>query len=187
MKHCRRIFTELPSAVIDAEGYRPNVGMVVTGPGNLVLWAKRAGQEAWQFPQGGIHRNETPRQALYRELEEELGLRPEHVECLGVTRGWLRYRLPHHLIRRGRRPLCIGQKQKWFLLRLTADETAIRFDRGPKPEFDGWKWVDYWLPIREVVSFKQEVYRRALTELAPLLGEQPARQALSADLPAFLV
>jgi putative (di)nucleoside polyphosphate hydrolase len=151
--------------------------MVITGPGNRVLWAKRAGQDAWQFPQGGIHNGETPQQAVYRELEEEVGLTPEQVECLGVTRDWLRYRLPHQLIRRGRRPLCIGQKQKWFLLRLNAHESAIRFDRGPKPEFDGWRWVDYWLPINDVVAFKQEVYRRALTELAPLIGVPPRNRA----------
>ena len=164
--------------MIDADGFRPNVGMIIAGPDDRVLWAKRVGQDAWQFPQGGIRRGESPEVALYRELEEELGLKPEHVERLGVTNDWLRYRLPHHLIRRGRRPLCIGQKQKWFLLRLKGAESEVRFDRGPKPEFDGWRWVDYWLPIREVVAFKQDVYRRALNELAPLLGltPQPDRQ-----------
>ena len=167
--------------MIDAEGFRPNVGMIVAGPGNRVLWAKRAGQDAWQFPQGGIRHGEEPEQALYRELEEELGLRAEHVQCLGVTRGWLRYRLPHHLIRRGRRPICIGQKQKWFLLRLTAAESEIRFDRGPKPEFDHWRWVDYWLPLDEVVQFKQEVYRRAMIELAPLIGVAPQQTPQAAS------
>jgi len=144
--------------------------MIVAGTDGRVLWAKRSGQDAWQFPQGGMQSRETPEQALYRELEEELGLQPQHVECLGVTRDWLSYRLPYYLVRRGRRPVCIGQKQKWFLLRLCADEATVRLNLTCKPEFDDWRWVDYWLPLREIVAFKQEVYRCALKELAPLLG-----------------
>ena len=156
--------------MIDADGFRLNVGMIVADDEGRVLWAKRVAQEAWQFPQGGIQHRETAEQALYRELREELGLQPAHVECLGVTRGWLRYRLPPHLVRHGRRPLCIGQKQKWFLLRLRGSDSLVRLNACSRPEFDAWRWVDYWLPMREVVSFKQEVYRRALSELAPLLG-----------------
>ena len=156
--------------MIDADGFRPNVGIILAHADGRVLWAKRIGQEAWQFPQGGINRGETPEQALYRELEEELGLKPEHVEPLGVTAGWLSYRLPSRLVRRGRRPVCIGQKQKWFLLRLVGSESSVRFDRTEKPEFDHWRWVDYWHPLQEVVSFKREVYREALQELEPLLG-----------------
>ncbi|GAC1628512.1 MAG: RNA pyrophosphohydrolase [Nevskia sp.] len=156
--------------MIDADGFRPNVGIILAHADGRVLWAKRIGQDAWQFPQGGINRGETPEQALYRELEEELGLRPEHVERLGVTQGWLSYRLPSRLVRRGRRPVCIGQKQKWFLLRLVGCESLVCFDRTEKPEFDHWKWVDYWQPLQEVVSFKREVYRDALQELEPLLG-----------------
>jgi putative (di)nucleoside polyphosphate hydrolase len=167
--------------VIDADGFRLNVGMVVADPRGRVLWAKRVAQEAWQFPQGGIHYRESAEEALYRELREELGLKPQHVECLGVTRGWLRYRLPKHLVRHGRRPLCIGQKQKWFLLRLQADDTAVRLDACRRPEFDDWRWVDYWLPLREVVSFKQDVYRRALSELAPLLGIDGVPASADAD------
>jgi putative (di)nucleoside polyphosphate hydrolase len=162
--------------VIDADGFRPNVGIILTHADGRVLWAKRIGQDAWQFPQGGIKFGETPEAALYRELEEELGLTAAHVECLGVTSGWLSYRLPARLVRRGRRPICIGQKQKWFLLRLTGCESKVCFDRCDKPEFDSWRWVDYWHPLQEVVSFKREVYRGALRELAPLIGApiQPA-------------
>lgn len=155
--------------MIEADGFRPNVGIILAHADGRVLWAKRIGQQAWQFPQGGIDRGETPEQALYRELEEELGLRPEHVECLGVTRDWLSYRLPNRLVRRGRRPVCIGQRQKWFLLRLVGCESQVCFNRSAKPEFDGWRWVDYWYPLKEVIAFKREVYRGALEELAPLL------------------
>jgi putative (di)nucleoside polyphosphate hydrolase len=167
--------------VIDADGFRLNVGMIVAGRDDRVLWAKRCGQDAWQFPQGGMRSRETPEQALYRELEEELGLKPQHVECLGVTRGWLSYRLPASLVRRGRRPLCIGQKQKWFLLRLCADEKLVRLNTSCKPEFDEWRWVGYWQPLHEIVSFKQEVYRRALGELAPLLGIDVHDTSITSD------
>ena len=101
--------------MIDADGFRPNVGIVVLGPNKQVLWAKRVGQDAWQFPQGGIQRGESPEDALYRELHEELGLKQHDVEVMGCTQGWLRYRLPLRYIRRNKKPLCIGQKQKWFL------------------------------------------------------------------------
>lgn len=159
--------------VVDEEGYRANVGIIVVNHKRRLLWAKRIGQDAWQFPQGGIHDNETPEQALYRELYEEMGLRPEDVELLGCTRGWLRYRLPKHLIRYHSKPLCIGQKQKWFLLRMVGGEDKIHFDVTSSPEFDGWRWVSYWFPLRQVISFKRQVYRRALQELAPLVFTEP--------------
>ena len=152
--------------MIDAEGYRPNVCIILSGQAGQVLWAKRIRQDAWQFPQGGINPGETPEQALYRELFEELGLEPLHVQVLGVTRDWLRYRLPRRYVRRGGNPVCIGQKQKWFSLRLIADAAQVQLDRSARPEFDGWRWVDYWQPIQEVVPFKREVYRRALDQLA---------------------
>lgn len=159
--------------VIDRDGFRPNVGIILVSEARQVLWAKRIGQEAWQFPQGGIKSGESPEDALFRELNEELGLDREHVEIIGVTRDWLRYRLPARYIRRRRGRVCIGQKQKWFALRLLAAETHVRFDATLAPEFDGWRWVDYWHPLKEVVEFKREVYDHALDELAPLIGVEP--------------
>jgi putative (di)nucleoside polyphosphate hydrolase len=155
--------------MIDADGYRPNVGIILSNGNGRVLWAKRIGQNAWQFPQGGIREGESAEEALYRELNEELGLLPEHVKVIGSTRNWLRYRLPKRFIRRHNNPVCIGQKQKWFILRLTASESLVRFDASDKPEFDGWRWVDYWYPLREVVFFKRDVYKRALRELSYLI------------------
>ena len=156
--------------MIDPDGYRPNVGIILSNDVGRVLWARRVGQEAWQFPQGGIRSDETPEEAMFRELNEEVGLSPEHVEVIGSTRGWLRYQLPKRFVRRNCRPICIGQKQVWFLLRVSdAGESHVRLDCGDKPEFDCWRWVDYWQPLREVVFFKRDVYRRALSELAPLL------------------
>ncbi len=164
--------------MIDSEGYRPNVGIILCNADGRLFWAKRIGQHSWQFPQGGIRRDESPEQAMFRELAEEVGLRPEHVQVIGCTRGWLRYRLPKRLIRRGNQPTCIGQKQVWFLLRMVGGEDTVRLDSSEHPEFDHWQWVDYWYPLRAVVPFKRHVYWRALRELAPLLfPRRPPRQS----------
>ena len=155
--------------VIDSDGYRPNVGIILTNRSGQLLWARRIRQNAWQFPQGGIRRKETPEQAMFRELEEEIGLESHHVDILGSTRGWLRYRLPERFIRRHQQPVCVGQKQVWFMLKLLSEERFVRLDLTDKPEFDNWRWVDYWHPLSEVVPFKRSVYKKALNELAPLL------------------
>lgn len=153
--------------MIDGDGFRPNVGIIITNDVGDVLWAKRYGHDAWQFPQGGISEGETPEQAMYRELWEEVGLDPDDVTILAQTRGWLRYRLPKRFIRNDKPPLCIGQKQKWFLLKLISDESRVALDKQKPAEFDRWQWVSYWYPLDQVVSFKREVYRKALKELQP--------------------
>ena len=155
--------------MIDSEGYRLNVGIILCNEQGRLFWARRVGQRSWQFPQGGIQRDESPEEAMFRELAEEIGLRPEHVQVIGCTRGWLRYRLPKHLVRQGNKQLCIGQKQVWFLLRMLGDEEQVRLDLSDHPEFDYWQWVDYWYPLRAVVWFKRQVYWQALRELAPLV------------------
>jgi putative (di)nucleoside polyphosphate hydrolase len=154
--------------VIDPDGYRPNVGIILVREGGHVFWARRVARDGWQFPQGGMRSDETPQEAMYRELREETGLLPEHVEVLGATPGWLKYRLPRRYLRRGQRPMCVGQKQVWFLLRFLGDESRFRLDETDTPEFDGWRWVDFWYPAEHVVNFKREVYLRALRHLAPL-------------------
>ncbi|MBT5483280.1 MAG: RNA pyrophosphohydrolase [Gammaproteobacteria bacterium] len=151
--------------MIDSDGFRPNVGIIIFNGHGKLLWAKRLGQDAWQFPQGGVQRDESPEQAAFRELNEEVGLAPEDVEIIASTDKWLRYRLPSHLIRQNSHPVCIGQKQKWYLMRLLSDTQKIRFDLSEKPEFDHWRWVSYWYPVNQVVSFKRKVYRKALEEL----------------------
>jgi putative (di)nucleoside polyphosphate hydrolase len=142
-----------------------------------VLWARRVGgRNSWQFPQGGINSGETPEDALFRELQEEIGLTPAAVELVGSTRGWLRYRLPSKYVRKGQNPVCIGQKQKWFLLRMLEDDSAVRLDMNDKPEFDHWRWVSYWYPLEQVITFKREVYRRAMKELSHPLWRMTDRQ-----------
>lgn len=155
--------------MIDKHGFRANVGIVLLNAHDQVFCARRTGMAAWQFPQGGIKRHETPEVAMYRELREEVGLERNHVELLGATRRWLRYRLPKRYIRYRQQPLCIGQKQIWFLLRLVANETHVRLDLGDEQEFDDWRWVDYWEPLSFVVPFKRNVYKRALNELAQIV------------------
>ena len=155
--------------MIDAEGFRPNVGIVICNHKGQVFWARRYGQHSWQYPQGGIDEGETPEQTMYRELEEEVGLKPDDVEILAVSKNWLRYRLPKRLIRRESMPVCIGQKQKWFLLRLRCKESDVDLLKTSHPEFDDWRWVSYWYPIRNVVSFKRDVYRRAMKEVASIV------------------
>ena len=155
--------------MIDPDGFRPNVGIILSNEQRRLFWGRRIGQNAWQFPQGGIRSDETPLEAMYRELEEEVGLTEQQVTVLGSTQGWLRYRLPRRFIRRRCGPTCIGQKQVWFMLRVDCGESAFCLDRSAKPEFDAWRWVRYWHPLREVVYFKRHVYTQALEELAPLL------------------
>lgn len=162
--------------MIDAEGFRANVGIVICNRLGQVFWARRYGQHSWQFPQGGIDQGETAEQAMYRELNEEVGLNPEDVEILGVTKNWVRYKLPKRLIRQGSNPLCIGQKQKWFLLQLKCNEEDVNVLHTGHPEFDDWRWVSYWYPVRNVVSFKRDVYRRVMKELAILAMPTAPRQ-----------
>lgn len=154
--------------MIDKQGYRANVGIILINEASQLFWARRVGQEAWQFPQGGIQPSESLEQAMFRELREEVGLKPEHVRIEGKTRHWLRYRLPENLVRQDSQPVCIGQKQRWYMLRLLYPE-YVRLDSSEHPEFDHWRWVDYWRPVKEVIYFKRHVYKQALKELAPLV------------------
>ncbi len=155
--------------MIDSKGYRSNVGIILCNARGHVFWAKRARVNSWQFPQGGIENHENPEQAMYRELCEETGLKPEHVQILGRTRYWLKYRLPEKYIRRNSHPLCIGQKQVWYLLKLVGQEADVILDLHKKPEFDDWQWIEYWEPLKSVVYFKRKVYRKAMMELGAFL------------------
>lgn len=154
---------------IDSDGFRANVGIILSNDEGKVLIAGRVGKKGWQFPQGGMLEGESPEEAMYRELHEEVGLQKNDVEVLGSTSDWLRYRLPEKFQRRGSKPLCIGQKQRWFILKLIGSEDRVRVDRSDTPEFDRWRWVEFWRPVNEVIYFKRRVYARALYELGPHL------------------
>ncbi len=157
---------------IDAEGFRANVGIILADEHGKLMLAGRAGSKGWQFPQGGMLVGEDPQEAMYRELREEVGLERDDVEMLGVTTDWLRYRLPDRFIRRNSLPLCIGQKQRWFMLRLLCSADSVRFDLCEQPEFDRVRWVDFWRPVNEVIYFKRRVYARALHELGSTVYPQ---------------
>ncbi|TWG78774.1 putative (di)nucleoside polyphosphate hydrolase [Cupriavidus gilardii J11] len=156
--------------MLDREGFRPNVGIILINARNEVFWGKRIGEHSWQFPQGGIKYGETPEQAMYRELHEEVGLLPEHVRIVGRTRDWLRYEVPDKFIRREIRGHYRGQKQIWFLLRMAARDCDICLRATDHPEFDAWRWSHYWVPLDAVIEFKREVYQLALTELSRFLN-----------------
>ena len=160
--------------MLDREGFRPNVGIILCNAKNEVFWGKRVREHSWQFPQGGIKRGESPEAAMFRELHEEVGLLPEHVRVLGRTRGWLRYEVPTQWIKREWRGSYKGQKQIWFLLRLTGRDSDICLRATSKPEFDAWRWHDYWIPLDSVIEFKRGVYEQALSELVRFL--EPGHQ-----------
>ena len=155
--------------MLDREGFRPNVGIILLNQKNQVFWGKRIRTHSWQFPQGGIKYGETPEQAMYRELHEEVGLTPEHVRIIARTRDWLRYEVPDHFIRRDARGHYKGQKQIWFLLQLMGRDTDMNLRATDHPEFDAWRWNEYWVPLEVVIEFKRDVYQMALTELARFL------------------
>jgi putative (di)nucleoside polyphosphate hydrolase len=155
--------------MIDPDGFRPNVAMVILNDDSRVFWAQRSNNDGWQFPQGGMRSDETPLEAMYRELQEETGLLADQVRMLGSTPGWLRYQLPKRYQRSNSKPLCIGQKQVWFLLKLVDGDVHIDLGVTREPEFRNFKWVDFWYPADNVIRFKRRVYRQALTLLEPMI------------------
>ncbi|MEK9916822.1 MAG: RNA pyrophosphohydrolase [Betaproteobacteria bacterium] len=159
--------------MIDRDGYRPNVGIVLCNKKNEVFWGKRVREDAWQFPQGGIKAGESPVDAMYRELDEEVGLERHHVQIIGRTKGWLRYDVPKNYVRRDTRDIYKGQKQIWFLLRLVGLDTDVSLRKSPQPEFDAWRWHQFFVPLEGVIEFKRDVYRRALSELGNHLRINP--------------
>jgi putative (di)nucleoside polyphosphate hydrolase len=163
--------------MIDRDGYRPNVAIVLCNAKNEVFWGKRIKEHSWQFPQGGIKVGESPEDAMYRELEEETGLRREHVRILGRTKNWLHYSVPNHWVKREWRGTYKGQKQIWYLLKLTGRDHDIRLRASTHPEFDAWRWHDYWVPLESVIEFKRDVYRQALQQLVRYLEPIPRQRA----------
>ena len=156
--------------MLDRDGYRPNVGIIIINQQNQVFWGKRVREHSWQFPQGGIKQGETPEQAMFRELAEEVGLLPQHVEIVGRTRDWMKYDVPTNWVRREWRGTYRGQKQIWFMLRLVGKDSDVCLRTTTHPEFDAWRWNEYWSPLEAVIDFKRGVYEAALGELARLIG-----------------
>lgn len=164
----------LDQNVFDAAGYRYNVGIVIVNQEGKVFLGKRCGQNAWQFPQGGLCAGESTYEAMLRELCEETGLTAQDITVLGVTQNWLSYSLPMRFRRKRRSGLlqCVGQKQKWFLVLLTSADTRINLAHSASPEFETWHWTDFWSPTEKVVHFKRKVYTSALEELSQFLPDE---------------
>ena len=150
--------------MIDTEGYRHNVGIILMNKSNQVFWGRRKSGDSWQFPQGGVIEGESLDEAMFRELNEELGLLTTHVEIVAKTKEWLYYDVPGNYKRT--KNSYRGQKQIWFLLKFVGQDHHINLKSHIEQEFDAWRWVDYWLPIQEVVKFKEDVYDKALHELS---------------------
>ena len=116
---------------------------------------------AWQMPQGGIDKGETPRQAALRELKEEIGT--DKAEILGESRMWLKYDLPPELARGMWGGRYRGQRQKWFAMRFLGSDTDIDLATD-HPEFDTWKWIPPEQLPELIVPFKRRLYIDILAE-----------------------
>lgn len=158
--------------MIDQDGYRENVGIVLVNSEKNVFWGRRMGTSFWQMPQGGIESGETPKDAMLRELSEEVGLQSNHVEVVHRTNDWLHYRLPDSSIRISNGKKFIGQKQIWYLLKFVKSDSCIDINFFNQPEFDSWKWVDFWEPLKLVAKFKKTVYENVLKTFYPFLEKE---------------
>lgn len=162
--------------------YRPCVGLMVVNHRGLVWTGRRPAAKTspegpgswWQMPQGGIDEGEEPRQAALRELFEETGMRS--VAFIAEHPEWVRYDLPVSLLGKAWGGRYRGQKQKWFLLRLTGPDTEIDIAPrgGLEAEFDTWKWVPASGLVEMIVPFKREVYEAVVREFAPLIAAKSA-------------
>lgn len=145
--------------------YRKCAGLMLVNDHGLVFVARRKDTpDAWQMPQGGIDKGETPHEAALRELEEEIGT--AKAEIVAESAQWLRYDLPDHLIGKVWKGKYRGQEQKWFLLRFTGTDADIDIATR-HPEFDAWKWA----PVDElpemIVPFKRSIYEALVDEFGP--------------------
>lgn len=145
--------------------YRPCVGIVLINKSGLVFTGERIDtQGAWQMPQGGIDDGETPLEAALRELGEEIGLLPDHVDVTGETKGWITYDLPDHLYGKVWGGKYGGQKQKWFKMRLKVSDADINIETK-HPEFARWRWSTKDQLLADIVPFKRSVYEHVVKEL----------------------
>jgi putative (di)nucleoside polyphosphate hydrolase len=149
--------------------YRPGVGLMLLNRGNQIFVAQRIDTRmpAWQMPQGGIDPGETPRDAVLRELEEEIGT--DKAEIIAESRRWFDYDLPADLVGGRYR----GQRQKWFALRFLGEDADIDIETG-EPEFSAWRWAAHEELPGLIVPFKLQLYRAVLAEFADLFAPRAA-------------
>ena len=149
----------------DPKLFRPNVGLALFHRDGLVLLGKRVatdGPYQWQMPQGGVDRGEKPRDAAYRELEEEVGVTPMHVDLLEETEDWLYYEFPTNLRKKMKqRGRYLGQRQKWFAFRFKGRDADVRLD-AHSPEFSDWRWASLETTPELVIPFKRATYEEVV-------------------------
>ena len=152
--------------------YRPCAGMMVLNRAGLAFIGRRVDgaehvdlRHAWQMPQGGIDPDEDPWPAALRELREETNIRS--VQRLGEIAEWLTYDIPREIVGQAWKGKYRGQKQKWFALRFTGDDSEIDIAHpasGHAPEFQEWRWEKLQNLPDLVVPFKRQVYERVVVE-----------------------
>lgn len=158
-------------AEIEALPYRPCVGLVLMNAERQVFAGQRLDNPgpAWQMPQGGIDRGEAPVEAALRELGEETGVPASAVEIVAETPEWLTYDLPHELVSRIWKGRFRGQRQRWFLLRFTGQDSLIEIDR-PHAEFSRWAWMAPDDLVERIVPFKRDIYRAVFETFREPMG-----------------
>ena len=164
--------------------YRPCVGVILVNRDGLVWigrrlpkWSEDKSAFIWQMPQGGIDKDEEPRAAALRELEEETGV--HSVEVVAESKEWLFYDLPDQLLGVALKGKYRGQTQKWFVMRFTGADNEVRIEarNGHKQEFDAWRWA----PLQElpglIVPFKRGIYEALVDEFGAIVAGLATKQA----------
>ncbi len=150
--------------------YRKNVGMVLVNTNGHIFAGKRLdnNSDAWQMPQGGIDKGETPEVAAFRELSEETGIHHSKARLIGATAGWLSYDIPVELIPKLWNGQYRGQEQKWFAFEFLGKDSDINLITK-EPEFSEWAWKSKKDLLSSIVPFKVEVYQKVFSELGHLV------------------
>lgn len=150
--------------------YRRNVGVMLANAEGNVFVGQRIDNptDAWQMPQGGIDKGETPREAVLRELLEETGVGADLVRIEAETPDWLSYDLPHDLVPHIWKGRYRGQKQLWFLMRFLGRDDQVVIETA-HPEFSAWRWLPPGELVERIVPFKRAVYAQVLETFADKL------------------